>query len=174
VDFRTVHFPGVASPRRVRVCEVPNYGLIETEGEAEKVLRRIQAELQSGKALYQVLQRYRRADAPENRFLTKWLLFCDDKQEDVASGRLRPDRVRELRAYVDRGYFRYFIDNNIGVDQIDTVTLSKWLREMRAERQMSLGQRQVQKLSENHQERHGGCRKLPTLAEGEWRPNRDP
>jgi integrase len=114
-------WPGEKKRKRHRI-----YG--DTEGEAKKILRRIQGEIAHGAQLHNVLIKYVK-DRSRNAFIKKWHEFCDGKAEDVAAGVLHPRRVTELRRYEDRDYLSKFSETPLHA--IEHKTLVAWIRWMR-------------------------------------------
>jgi integrase len=109
----------------------------DTEGEAKKVLRRIQGEVAHGAKLYTVLAKYV-GDKSRSAFVKRWHGFCDEKDQDVQTGRIDADRVSELRKYEDRDYLEFF--SSIPLHTIDKPKLVAWIRWMRRKK---LGEKTV-------------------------------
>jgi len=128
-SIRTVHFPGEQKPRRVRIYTTAQGGRIETEREAVKVCYQIITQLVDGRQMEDVLAEYQKRKLPGNLVAARWETFCDDKLQDVGSGRLDKRRVRELRAYIRRGYFASFTETD--VHEIDRPALLAWIRFLR-------------------------------------------
>ena len=99
-----------------------------SETEARKILRRIQGEVAHGAKLYTVLARYV-GDRSRNAFIKRWHAFCDEKDQDVQTGRIDADRVSELRKYEDRNYLEFF--SSAPLHTIDKPKLVAWIRWMR-------------------------------------------
>ncbi len=114
-------WPGEKKRKRHRIYA-------DSEGEAKKVLRRIQGEIAHGAQLHNVLIKYVK-DGSRNAFIKKWHEFCDGKAEDVDAGVLDARRVKELRRYEDRDYLSKFSETPLHA--IDHKTLVAWIRWMR-------------------------------------------
>jgi integrase len=114
-------WPGEKKRKRHRIYA-------DTEGEAKKVLRRIQGEIAHGSQLHNVLIKYVK-DQSRNAFIKKWHEFCDEKAEAVEAEVLDPRRVKELRRYEDRDYLSKFAKTPLHA--ISENTLVAWIRWMR-------------------------------------------
>ena len=129
LDFRSVKFPGVSLPRRVRIFRVSGLGSIGQSREiAEMALDSIRSEYRNGRTLPQVLANYLGDSAPENRFSRHWIRFLDAKSQDARDGEIARTRYRELASYERRGYLDSLWD--ISVFQISFGVLDDWRREL--------------------------------------------
>lgn len=106
IEFRSVWYPGADNPRRVRVMYAEQYGRIDSEGAAQRVLETIRDKHRT-RPLYDVLAEYKTAaeDMVPARYAAQFLAakkVAADRKEITA------DRYRALAGLHGRGYLEFW------------------------------------------------------------------
>ena len=133
IEFRTVHWPGRAKPRRVFVTSAPDYGRFGSEEEALKSQLRIQARMLDGqRQLHEVLARYIN-EVPEDLVMHRWRVdWLPEVRTRHRSGKLSQNRLDEFESYERRGYLTFWETRSI--HGIDGRAVRMWLRELEHEK----------------------------------------
>lgn len=132
IEFRSVRWPGRATPRRVYVVQAPDYGRFDSEAEAIKTQLRIQARVLDGRKLHEVLSEYLQ-EVPENNVVHRWNAeFLPEQRRKNQDGELSDKRLSELSRYEARGHLEFW--REVALHRVDRPMILRWVHWLRQQR----------------------------------------
>lgn len=171
VEYRSVHWPGRAKPRRVLITEHEDFGRLESEAEAIKVQMRVQARVLDQRPLHEVLSRYIH-EVPEDSVLYRYREeFLPQRRTRHAEGRLSTKRLNEFLQYEGRGHLEFWA--SIALHRVNAALLERWVHWLY---QRGLRGGGIRHLVADfgtflrYEHRIGSLRQVPELPHVEWVP----